>query len=90
MMIAPMVFLEPNMMGGVLVYAFAASVMGGMTSPFGAVVGGFLIGVIENLIGAFVPGVGNEIKFPLALALIIIVLVIRPDGLFGRTVVKRV
>ncbi len=48
-LIAPVVFLEPNMMGGALVYGFAAAVLGGLTSPLGAVVGGFLIGVFENL-----------------------------------------
>eukprot|EP01035_Chromulina_nebulosa_P012596 gene12596-16792_t len=49
MLIAPVVFLEPNMMGGVLIYGFAAAVVGGLSSPLGAVVGGFLVGVFENL-----------------------------------------
>src|SRR5204862_251451 len=75
MLIAPVVFLEPNMMGGVLIYGFAAAVLGGLTSPFGAVVGGFLVGVFENLAGTYIPGVGNELKLPIALALIISVLV---------------
>ncbi len=89
-LIAPVVFLEPNMMGGVLVYGFAAAVLGGLTSPLGAVVGGFLVGVFENLAGTYIPGVGNELKLPIALALIITVLVFKPAGLFGRTIVKRV
>jgi branched-chain amino acid transport system permease protein len=90
MLIAPVVFLEPNMMGGVLIYGFAAAVLGGLTSPFGAVVGGFLMGVFENLAGTYIPGVGNELKLPIALALIISVLVVKPAGLFGRHIVKRV
>ena len=73
MLIAPVVFLEPNMMGGVLIYGFAAAVLGGLTSPFGAVIGGFLVGIFENLAGTYIPGVGNELKLPIALALIITV-----------------
>lgn len=90
MMIAPVVFLEPNMMLGVLIYGFAAAVLGGLTSPFGAVMGGFLVGIFENLVGTYIPGVGNELKLPIALALIIVVLVVKPAGLFGRAIVKRV
>src|SRR3954469_2748922 len=90
MLIAPVVFLEPNMMGGVLIYGFAAAVLGGLTSPLGAVVGGFLVGVFENLVGTYIPNVGNELKLPIALALIITVLVVKPAGLFGRPIVKRV
>jgi len=90
MLIAPVVFLEPNMMGGVLIYGFAAAVLGGLTSPFGAVVGGFLVGIFEALAGTYLAGVGNELKLPIALALIISVLVVKPAGLFGRHIVKRV
>lgn len=90
MLVAPVVFLEPNMMGGVLVYSFAAAVLGGLSSPFGAVMGGFLMGIFENLVGTYIPGVGNELKLPIALALIVIVLVIKPGGLFGRSIVQRV
>ena len=89
-LIAPVVFLEPNMMGGVLLYGFAAAVLGGLSSPLGAVLGGFLVGVFENLVGTYIPGVGNELKLPIALALIVIVLVVKPTGLMGHTVVKRV
>jgi branched-chain amino acid transport system permease protein len=90
MLIAPVVFLEPNMMGGVLLYGFAAAVVGGLTSPLGAVVGGFLVGIFENLVGTYIPGIGNELKLPIALALIILVLVIKPSGLLGRSIVQRV
>jgi branched-chain amino acid transport system permease protein len=90
MLIAPVVFLEPNMMGGVLVYGFAAAVLGGLTSPLGAVVGGFLVGIFENLVGTYLGSVGNELKLPIALALIITVLRFKPEGLLGRTIVHRV
>ena len=89
-LIAPVVFLEPNMMLGVLIYGFAAAVLGGLTSPLGAVVGGFLVGIFVNLAGTYIPGIGNELKLPIALALIISVLVVKPAGLFGRAIVKRV
>jgi branched-chain amino acid transport system permease protein len=54
------------------------------------VVGGFLVGVLENLIGTYVPFVGTDLKLTVALALIMLVLLLRPDGLFGRRVVRRV
>jgi branched-chain amino acid transport system permease protein len=90
LMVAPMVFLDPNMMAGVLIYAFAAATLGGFTSPGGAVVGGLLVGVIENLVGTYVKFIGTELKLTVALAVILIVLVIKPSGLFGRAVVDRV
>ncbi len=88
MMIAPVVFLDPNMMSGVLLYAFAGALLGGIANPLGAVAGGFAIGIIENLAGAYV--VGNELKLTLALVIIVVVLTVKPAGLFGRTVVSRV
>ena len=90
MMIAPVVFLEPNMMLSILLYGFAGAVVGGLTSPVGAVIGGFAVGVIENLAGTFIPYVGRELKLTIALALIVAVLTVRPSGLFGRLVVTRV
>ena len=87
MMVAPILFLDPNMMGGVLIYAFAAALLGGIDSPAGAVVGGFLVGVLENVAGAII---GNELKLTVALVVIIGVLVIKPSGLLGKKVVHRV
>src|ERR1051326_5905631 len=78
MLIAPVVYLEPNMMGGVLLYGFAGAVLGGMTSPGGAVLGGFAVGVIENLAGAFIPYVGRDLKLTIALLVIVAVLMVRP------------
>jgi branched-chain amino acid transport system permease protein len=90
MMVAPVVFLDPNMMSGIQLYAFAAATVGGFTSPMGAVVGGLLVGVTENLVGTYVSFIGTELKLTVALAMIIIVLLVRPTGLFGRTTVRRV
>ena len=70
MLIAPVVYLEPNMMLGVLLYGFTGAVLGGMTSPGGAVAGGFIVGVIENLAGTFIPYFGRELKLSIALVLI--------------------
>jgi branched-chain amino acid transport system permease protein len=89
-MLAPIVFLEPNMMIGTLLYGFAGALLGGIDSPAGAVVGGFLVSVLENLIGAYVPFVGADLKLTVALALILLVLLLRPTGLFGRRIVRRV
>jgi branched-chain amino acid transport system permease protein len=87
MMVAPTVFLEPNMMSGILLYAFAGALLGGIDSPGGAVLGGFIVGVLENVVGAYV---GTELKLTVALVVIVGVLVVRPSGMFGQTHVNRV
>jgi branched-chain amino acid transport system permease protein len=87
MMVAPIVFLEPNMMGGILLYAFAGALLGGIDNPGGAVLGGFIVGVLENVVGMYL---GSEIKLTVALVIIIAVLVVRPSGLFGKVHVARV
>jgi branched-chain amino acid transport system permease protein len=87
-MVAPVLFLDPNMMGGVLLYAFAGALLGGITSPVGAVVGGLIVGVTENLVGTYL--IASQLKLTVALALIILVLVFRPNGLFGTAIVRRV
>src|SRR5436305_11341836 len=88
-MAAPSLFLEPNMMQTVLLYAFAAAVLGGMDSPIGAVVGGLLLGVLLNLVGTYVHWIGGELRLATALAVILGVLLIRPSGLFGRAALRR-
>jgi branched-chain amino acid transport system permease protein len=87
-MVAPVLFLDPSMMGGVLLYAFAGALLGGITSPVGAVVGGLIVGVTENLVGTYL--IASQLKLTVALALIILVLVFRPNGLFGTAIVRRV
>jgi branched-chain amino acid transport system permease protein len=90
MLVAPVVFLEPNMMSGILLYAFASATLGGFTSPGGAVLGGFMVGITENLVGTYVPWIGTELKLTVALVLILGVLLVKPSGLFGTAVAKRV
>ena len=87
-MVAPVLFLDPNMMGGVLVYAFAGALLGGITSPLGAVIGGLIVGVTENLVGTYL--IASQLKLTVAFALIILVLVFKPNGLFGTAIVRRV
>lgn len=88
MMVAPIVFLDPNMMSGILLYGFASALLGGISNPAGAVAGGFILGVMENLLGTFV--IGNELKLTFALVIVIGVLTFKPSGLFGKVRVKRV
>lgn len=88
MLIAPIVYLDPNMMIGILLYGFASALLGGIDNPWGAVVGGFIVGILENLLGAYV--IGTELKLSVALVLIVTVLTVRPSGLFGRHIVTRV
>ncbi len=83
-MVAPIVFLDLNMMSGILLYAFAGALLGGIDNPLGAVLGGFMVGVIENRGGAYV--VGTELKLTLALVMIVAVLTVKPSGLMGRRV----
>ena len=89
-LVAPRVFLNPSMMFGVIIYAFAAATLGGFDSILGAVVGGLLVGVVENLVGTYVPWIGPDLKIIVALVLIMGTLLIKPDGLFGRKRIVRI
>jgi branched-chain amino acid transport system permease protein len=98
-LVAPAVYLEPNMMASILLYGFAGALVGGISSPGGAVAGGFIVGVLENLIAYFgnllekssgVYIVGNGEKLTVALVIVITVLTLKPSGLFGHVTVKRV
>jgi branched-chain amino acid transport system permease protein len=90
MLAAPTVFLDPNMMQAVLIYAFAAAVLGGIDSPFGAVAGGLMLGVGLNLLGSYIDFVGADLRLPSALLIILVVLLVKPEGLFGKPVARRV
>jgi branched-chain amino acid transport system permease protein len=89
MMVAPIVFLDPNMMQPVLLFAFAAAVLGGIESPLGSVIGGVMVGVLLALVGTYLPG-GQNLRVPFGLVVIVAVLLLRPAGLFGRKEVGRV
>src|SRR5215467_6616383 len=86
--VTPVLFLDPHMMSGVLLSAFTGALLGGITSPVGAVIGGLLVGVTENLVGTYL--IASQLKLTVALLLIILVLVFRPNGLFGTAIVRRV
>jgi branched-chain amino acid transport system permease protein len=81
----------PGFMQVVIIYAFAAAVLGGIESPVGAVIGGLTLGVTINLLGTYFPGqITPDLRLPVALALLLLVLVFRPAGLLGRAIVRRV
>jgi branched-chain amino acid transport system permease protein len=86
----PLGSFDQNLMQPILLYAFAAAVLGGIDSPLGAVLGGLTLGVVVNLVGTYVDFVGAELRLPVALAIILVVLVVRPAGLFGHAAVRRV
>jgi branched-chain amino acid transport system permease protein len=91
MMAAAQLFVfTPSYMQVVLIYAFAAAVLGGIESPIGAFVGGLLLGVVITLVGRYVHAIGPELQLPFALAILLLVLLVRPAGLFGRVTVRRV
>jgi branched-chain amino acid transport system permease protein len=84
------IFLSPSLMQSILVYAFAAAVLGGLESPAGAVVGGLLIGVTLSLIIGYVPQISSELQTPFAFAVLLLILLVKPTGLFGHREVRRV
>jgi branched-chain amino acid transport system permease protein len=88
-LVAPRILLEPNMMQSVLIYAFAAAVLGGIDSPIGAVVGGLILGVLLALIGAYLPALA-DLRLALSLLLIVVLLMLRPSGIFGQVHARRV
>jgi branched-chain amino acid transport system permease protein len=91
MMTEPTTFLQPTMMQPILLYSFAAAVLGGLESPAGAVVGGLLLGVFMNLIGQYGGSIASaEMRLPIAFAVLLAVLLVKPGGLFGRRQVRRV
>lgn len=89
-LVAPQLTLTPGMMDSALVYALAACILGGLSSPIGVVVAAWLIGVLENLAAVYVPFIGHDLKIAVPFILIFVVLIVRPQGLFGRKAVVRV
>jgi branched-chain amino acid transport system permease protein len=90
LMTEPSQFLQPTMMQAILLYAFAAAVLGGLESPAGSVIGGLGIGVFLNLVGQYVGFATSELRLPIAFAVLLVVLLFKPTGLFGRKQVRRV
>ncbi len=89
-LVAPQLFLTPGMLDTSLVYALAACILGGLDSPLGAVVAAWFIGVAENLAGAYIGFVGDDLKIVMPFVLMFLILVVRPQGLFGQKDVVRV
>jgi branched-chain amino acid transport system permease protein len=89
-LVAPQLTLTPGMLDSTLVYALAAVILGGLTSPIGVVVAAWIIGVLENLAAVYIPFIGFDLKVAVPFILIFVVLIVRPQGLFGRKVVVRV
>jgi branched-chain amino acid transport system permease protein len=90
LMTEPTQFLQPTMMQPILLYAFAAAVLGGLESPAGSVIAGLMLGVFLNLVGQYVGFATSELRLPLAFAVLLVVLLFKPSGLFGRKQVRRV
>jgi branched-chain amino acid transport system permease protein len=86
----PSLAFDTNSMQIVLIYAFAAATLGGFDSPVGAVVGGMIVGVTEQLAAGYVDLIGNDLALGSAFLLILVVLLVRPQGLFGSKQVVRV
>ena len=89
-LVAPSLTLTPGMMDSALVYALAAVILGGLSSPIGVVVAAWMIGVLENLAAVYVPFIGYDLKIAVPFILVFVVLFVRPQGLFGRKSVVRV
>lgn len=89
-LVAPQLFISPSMLDHVLVYALMAAILGGLDSPIGAIVAAWMIGILENLAGAYIPLFGDDLKIAVPFILVMFVLILRPQGLFGRKIVVRV
>ncbi|MCW2839047.1 MAG: transporter permease [Aeromicrobium sp.] len=89
-LIAQSVYVSPSMMVAVIIYALAAAALGGLSSPVGAVVGGWIIGVAEAVVSDRVGFIGGDLKIVVPLVIIFAVLLVKPTGLFGAKEVSRV
>lgn len=88
-LVSPSTFLYPNSMDTIFVYGFTAAVIGGLDSPVGAVTGGLLLGLALSYAGGYLPSGANLVPV-VALGILVVVLMVRPDGLFSATKVRRV
>ncbi len=80
-LIAPKTYIHPSMMGNMQIYGFTAGVLGGFESLFGAIGGGLLLGILEKLVGAYI---SPDYQLSIVLIIIIIMLAVKPSGLFGK------
>jgi branched-chain amino acid transport system permease protein len=88
-LVSPSTFLYPNSMDTIFVFGFTAAVIGGLDSPAGAVIGGLLLGIALSYAGGYLHSGANLVPL-VALGILVVVLMVRPDGLFSATKVRRV
>lgn len=89
-LVAPTVLLEPSMMVRVLIFSLVAATLGGLDSMVGALLGGLLIGAAQTMVAGYVTFVGTELSLPGALLVLVIILMVKPTGLFGTRRIERV
>jgi branched-chain amino acid transport system permease protein len=89
LLVSPSTFLYPNSMDTIFVYGFTAAVIGGLDSPLGAVVGGLVLGVLLSYASGYLPQ-GSDLTALVALGILVVVLMLRPGGLFSAARVRRV
>ena len=89
-MVAPKLGLQPNMMATVMIFAFAGAVLGGFDSPPGSVFGGFAVGLLQSFTATYWQPHGNQLSLVLAFSVIMLVLLFKPNGIFGKAEVSRV
>ncbi len=90
LLVSPSTFLYPNSMDAIFVFGFTAAVIGGLDSPAGAVVGGLLLGVVLSYVAGYLGSKGSDLTSMVALGILVVVLMIRPGGLFSATPVRQV
>jgi branched-chain amino acid transport system permease protein len=86
-LVSPSTFLYPNSMDAIFVLGFTAAVIGGLESPGGSVVGGLLLGVVLSYVGGYL---GSDLVQIFGLIALVLVLMVRPSGLFSASVTRRV
>jgi branched-chain amino acid transport system permease protein len=89
LLVSPSTFLYPNSMDTIFVYGFTAAVIGGLDSPLGAVVGGLVLGVLLSYASGYLPQ-GSDLTALVALGILVVVLMLRPGGLFSAGRVRRI
>jgi branched-chain amino acid transport system permease protein len=82
--------LGPGLMFGPLIYALSAMALGGLDSPGGAILGSIIVGVAESIGSSYIPAVSGDLAIAIPLSILLIVLLARPQGLFGSKELIRV
>lgn len=88
-LVANQLFVGPSMMSRLIIFALAAATLGGLGNPTGAIVGGFVLALGETMLIGYVPFVTSDVALVYTLGALILVLLVRPEGLFGTDSVLR-